>query len=65
MKFDICLMNPPYGNGGIDVKFLDKSLEISNAVCTVQPSIFLLSFPKTSNADLYHTADSLSIYQIS
>ena len=53
MKFDRCLMNPPYGNGGLDVKYLDKSLEISNAVCTVQPSIFLFGKNKESRSLLY------------
>ena len=36
MKFDICLMNPPYDNG-LHIDFLNKIEEISNKVLSIQP----------------------------
>ena len=45
MKFDICLMNPPYGRG-LHEKFLIRLLNISNKICTVQPLTWLLTTKK-------------------
>ena len=39
-KFDICLMNPPYSRG-VSNKFLDKTLNISKIVISVQPSSWI------------------------
>ena len=36
MKFDICLMNPPYDKG-LHLKFLEKAIKISDNVVSVQP----------------------------
>ena len=44
MKFDICLMNPPYGSVGgdtIHLKFVDKCLDIANYQVTVMPFTFV------------------------
>ena len=41
MKFDICLMNPPYNQGLCD-RFLNKVLDISDIVISVQPTTWLL-----------------------
>lgn len=35
-KFDICLMNPPY-DGKLHLKFLAKTIEISNKVSSIEP----------------------------
>ena len=40
MKFNICLMNPPYA-GGFHERFLYKMLQISNELITVQPDSYL------------------------
>ena len=36
MKFDICLMNPPYDKS-LHLKFLEKAIQISNNVVSIQP----------------------------
>ena len=41
-KFDICLMNPPYASG-LGNRFLDKVIDISNKVITVQPATWLFT----------------------
>ena len=44
MKFDICLMNPPYGSVGgdtIHLKFVDKCLDIAKYQVTVMPFTFV------------------------
>ena len=46
MKFDICLMNPPYlgknrNDYNIHLKFLNKIATISNNIISVQPIMFL------------------------
>ena len=44
MKFDICLMNPPYGSVGgdtIHLKFVDKCLNIANTQVVVMPFKFV------------------------
>ena len=38
--FDICLMNPPY-NGSLELKFLEKVIDICDDVVTVQPISWL------------------------
>ena len=40
MKFDICLMNPPY-NRSTHLKFLEKAIKISNNVISIQPTRWL------------------------
>ena len=42
-KFDICLMNPPYNLAN---KFLEKILQVSNKVVTIQPSNWLFGVIK-------------------
>ena len=44
-KFDVVLMNPPYGNHGhgIDEEFLYKTLQLANNVITVQPLSWLIT----------------------
>lgn len=39
-KFDIVLMNPPYA-GNAHLKFLDKVINISNTVISIQPDVWL------------------------
>ena len=39
-KFSICLMNPPYA-GNVHLKFLDKVINISNTVVSIQPDVWL------------------------
>ena len=40
-RFDIILMNPPYDNG-LGNSFLEKVIDISNKICTIQPSSFIV-----------------------
>lgn len=40
-KFDICLMNPPYANG-LHEDFIEKVLNVSNSVVTVQPTSWVV-----------------------
>ena len=40
MKFDICLMNPPYDKN-LHIKFLSKASEISEKVVSIQPLTWL------------------------
>ena len=40
MKFDICLMNPPYGHK-LHEKFLMKVLDISDKGVSIQPAIWI------------------------
>lgn len=40
-RFDIVLMNPPYDNG-LGNSFLDKVIDISNKICTIQPTSFIV-----------------------
>ena len=50
-KFDVCLMNPPYGakedGNYLDIKFLDKVTKISDKIISIQPAKL------ASNASLY------------
>ena len=39
-KFDIVLMNPPYA-GNAHLKFLDKVINISNTIVSIQPDVWL------------------------
>ena len=39
-KIDIVLMNPPYA-GNAHLKFLDKVINISNTVVSIQPDVWL------------------------
>lgn len=52
-KFDIVLMNPPYGakedGNYLDIKFTNKCIEICNKVISIQPAKL------TSNAGIYKT----------
>ena len=43
-KFDVCLMNPPYGIKGNNLanNFLNKCIEISNKTISIQPPTFLI-----------------------
>jgi len=51
MRFDICLMNPPYGakedGNYLDIKFANKILEISDKQITIMPAKL------SSNAGIY------------
>ena len=44
-KWDVCLMNPPYGTKETDklihIKFVDKCLGMCNNIVCVMPSIFI------------------------
>ena len=40
MKFDICLMNPPYYRS-THLKFLEKVIKISDNVISIQPTRWL------------------------
>ena len=53
MKFDICLMNPPFNLG---VKMLTKWFDIANEICTVQPSTWLLG--KKQKKDIVKNVDA-------
>lgn len=50
-KFDICIMNPPYGKNGSGIHniFLRKALDISKQIVTVQPLTWLLSINQPKN----------------
>ena len=66
-KFDICLMNPPYGdsnNGGmnLDLKFLWKLSKLSNKCVSIQPANRFVS--KTNMADEVMEADSFKEIEI-
>ena len=39
-KFDICLMNPPYDRG-LHLKFLEKVIECTDTVISIQPCEFI------------------------
>ena len=41
-RFDICMMNPPYYSG-LGNRFLDKVIDITNKVITVQPATWLFT----------------------
>ena len=47
-KFDVVLMNPPYDRG-LHEKFLHKTLNISETVCSIQPANFLFGNRKNTN----------------
>ena len=49
MKFDICLMNPPYYRS-THLKFLEKCIEIGEKVVSVQPATFLINTRKDGKA---------------
>ena len=40
MKFDICLMNPPYSRS-LHLKFLEKTIKIADKVVSIQPTRWL------------------------
>ena len=40
-KFDICLMNPPYKGGSLELKFLEQAIKISDNVVSIQPIAWL------------------------
>ena len=64
MKFDICLMNPPYGRVGgdtIHLKFVDKCLDIANK----QVSIFPFALVTKLNKHIDKFKDKFSKYLIS
>ena len=39
-RFSVCVMNPPY-NGSLELKFLEKVIDICDDVVTVQPISWL------------------------
>lgn len=51
MKFDICLMNPPYDNK-LHVKFLKHACDLGNNIISIQPAGWLIRlYKKTLNND--------------
>ena len=65
MKFDICLMNPPFARGGnnIHLKFVDKINDISYK----QVSIFPISLVKNhgiKSQDIYKEKFSLYLSEV-
>lgn len=58
-KFDICLQNPPYEHG-LGNKFLEKVLNISDRVVTIQPLSWLVS--KNQNKKITAIVDSCDSY---
>ena len=52
-KFDIVLMNPPYDKD-LHLKFLEKCIEISNNVISIQPATFLVNLRKDSKLKHYN-----------
>ena len=40
-KYNFCLMNPPYGRNFEYLKFLDKSIQISDTLISIQPAKWL------------------------
>lgn len=63
MKFDVCLMNPPYA-GNLHLKILEKAILISDNVISIQP-IRWLQDPialNNKNSDYYKYEKSISKY---
>ena len=60
-KFDICLMNPPYSRK-LHLKFLEKVIEVTDKVVTVQPVNWLTSpnDRKNKNSTYYKYENSIS-----
>lgn len=54
-RYDVCLMNPPYGSKGKTIanEFLNKVIEISDKVVSIQPPTFLIN-RKDTNRSLPH-----------
>jgi hypothetical protein len=47
-KWDVVLMNPPYDNK-LHEKFLNKVIDLSNIICSIQPATWLLAKTKNKN----------------
>ena len=68
MKFDICIMNPPYGQSDKDtdknlhVRFLKKTIEISNEVISIQPSTWINDPKKVKDVLGNNKAIDITIY---
>ena len=62
MKFDICLMNPPYSKGNLELRFLEKVIQISDTVVSIQPCRWLqdslVNYKRTTNYKKYENSIS-------
>ena len=52
-KFDVALMNPPYDKD-LHLKFLEKCIEISDNVISIQPATFLVNLRNDSKSKRYN-----------
>ena len=56
MKFDVCIMNPPY-SGSLHLEFLKKGLDIlkkdSGKMTIIEPATWLINIRKNGKAKLY------------
>lgn len=63
--FDICLMNPPYHRGVLELKFLEKVIQITDKVVSIQPVRWLqdpiAKYNKNSNQIKYENSVSKHI----
>ena len=63
--FDICLMNPPYHRGVLELKVLEKVIEITDKVVSIQPVRWLqdpiAKYNKNSNQIKYENSISKHI----
>lgn len=64
-RFSVCLMNPPYHRGVLELKFLEKVIEITDKVVSIQPVRWLqdpiAKYNKNSNQIKYENSISKHI----
>lgn len=53
MKFDIILSNPPYDRS-LHLDFLEKIIDISNKITSIQPATFLINLRNNGKAKRYN-----------
>ena len=62
-KFDICLMNPPYDRS-LHLKFLEKTIQVSENVVSIQPVRWLEDYNENNNIIKYKNSIIDYIYDI-
>ena len=64
-RFSVCVMNPPYHRGVLELKFLEKVIEITDKVVSIQPVRWLqdpiAKYNKNSNQIKYENSISKHI----
>ena len=64
-RFSVCVMNPPYHRGVLELKFLEKVIQITDKVVSIQPVRWLqdpiAKYNKNSNQIKYENSVSKHI----